>query len=76
MALTMNHQEILVSARLVLMESSIEVSFQPPEEREQKNHLTLSTVMFVVRFKQGHWVEVIIFLPLLMTALDMCGCTF
>ena len=76
MALTMTHQEVLVSARLVLMESSIEVSFQPPEEREQKNHFTLSTVMFVVRFKHGHWVEVVIFLHLLMTALDMYGCTF
>ena len=76
MALTMTYQEILVSARLVLMESSTEVSFQPPEEREQKNHFTLSTVMFVVRFKHSHWAEVIIFLPLLMTALDMCECTF
>ena len=74
MALT-THQEISVFVRLVLMENSIEASFQLPEEREQKNHLNLSTVMFVVRFKHHHWVEVIIFLPSLMTALDMYGYT-
>ena len=66
MALTMTHQEISVFVRLVLMECQ----FPTTGGKRAKEPLEL-----VVRFKNHHWVEVIIFLPSLMTALDTYGCT-
>ena len=50
--------------------------FPTTRGRQQKNHLNVFIVMFVIRCKHHHWVEVIILLPSLMTALDMCGCTY
>ena len=68
--------ELVFFVNPALMAKFIKSHFQLLGSQEQTSHLSLFTVMFVVRFGTHLSVDVIIFLPLLMTILGMCGYTF